>query len=184
MSEQAEEGATQNGETDENDQIQNEEESQAENPNAIQSLQDAASNLLGDGGEEDNPENKEHAKKKRRIKKRVRVKKNKDDTKNTEEEEGNEKNGEEEEKKVSEEEENANEYGYEYQYDYEYYSDDEEKKDSKLSKRKNRRYPDRPDHLSLSDSITHLDVPYDASTSSPHSRSPRKKNNTSIYTKF
>ena len=58
MSEQAEEGATQNGETDENDQIQNEEESQAENPNAIQSLQDAASNLLGDGGEEDNPENK------------------------------------------------------------------------------------------------------------------------------
>ena len=160
MSEQAEEGSYHNGEAEEteNDQTKNEdqaEEEQAVNPNVLQSVQEAASNLLGDGDEK--------AKKKRRIKKRVRVKK-------TNENAGEEEEGE---KQADGEEEENNEYTYEYQYDYEYYSDDEE---NKKNKKKNKRYPDRPDHLDLSEPICHLDVPYDPSTSGPESpRSPRKK---------
>lgn len=169
MSEQAEEGASQGGEVDGNQDQEG--ETQEENPNALQSVQDAAANLLGG---ESNLENNEKAKKKRRIKKRVRVKK----TKNAEEEEkGENKTEEEGENENKNTEEDNNEYEYQYQYDYEYYSDEEDdKKNSKKSKKK-LRYPDRPDHLSLSESITHLDVPYDASTSAPRSKSPRKKNN-------
>ncbi|KAK8895007.1 hypothetical protein M9Y10_023449 [Tritrichomonas musculus] len=161
-----------------NEEEGNQNENEGESQGILDATQEAANNLLGGGGEEEEAKsNHERVKKKRRIRKKV--KKPKENANPEEEEEGKEKKSgeEEDESKPNEEEEKKegeNEYTYEYDYEY-YYSEDEESKSQKKSKhgKKRRRYPDRPDHLDLSEPIYHLDVPYSANT---QGSSPRRNN--------